>query len=193
MHVPSNLLPSILPEDDSCKSFLSTSIPHTSDEMEVANFLINTLNTAQTCSKLIVADNEVQNLHVNETLVIFPWGGVTSEGITLCNTCLIDNWLMIFQALVKSEKLNLNTLSDTGHIIQKALILIDNNHYADAMLSIVPTKPTVILNIINSYGSKSDYFVKHLRPYLKRKATTICNLGTCPIIGIFNYHFGKTV
>ena len=149
MHVPSNLLPFILPEDDSCKSFISTSIPYTSDEMEVANFLINTLNTAQTCSKLIVADNEVQNLHVNETLVIFPWGGVTSEGITLCNTCLIDNWLMIFQALVKSEKLNLNTLSDTGHIIQKALILIDNNQYADAMLSIVPTKPTVISNIIN--------------------------------------------
>ena len=60
MRVPMNFLPFILPEDDSCKSFISTSIPYTSDEMEVANFLINTFNTAQTCSKLIVADNEVQ-------------------------------------------------------------------------------------------------------------------------------------
>ena len=58
--------------------------------------------------------------------------------------------------------------------------MIDNNQYADAKLSIVPTKPTVISNIINLYGSESDYFVKHLRPYLKSKATTICNLDTCP-------------
>ena len=81
---------------------------------------------------------------------------------------------MIFQALVKSEKLNLNTLSETGHIIQKALTLIDNNQYADAKLSIVSTKPTVISNIINLYGSESDYFVKHLRPYLKIRARRIC-------------------
>ena len=59
MRVPRNLLPFILLEDDSCKSFISISIPYTSDEMEVANFLVNTLNTAQTCSKLIAADNEV--------------------------------------------------------------------------------------------------------------------------------------
>ena len=89
MCVPRNLLPFILPQDDSCKSFISTSIPYTSEEMEVANILVDTLNTAQTCSKLTVADNEVQNLHVNGPLAILPWGG-TSEGITLCNTCPID-------------------------------------------------------------------------------------------------------
>ena len=110
---------------------------------------------------------------------------MTSEDITLYNTCPIDNWLMIFQALVKSEKLSLNTLSETGHIIQKALTLIDNNQCADAKLSIVPTKPTVISNIINLYGSESNCFVKHLRPYIKNKATRICNLDTFQ--NLFNY------
>ena len=58
---------------------------------------------------------------------------------------------MIFQALVKSEKLNLNTLSEIGHIIQKALTLIDNNQYADAKLSIVPTKPAVLYRTLSTF------------------------------------------
>ena len=130
MRVPRNLLPFILPENIN-KLFLSTyvhsnvemdiksdtSIPsnsndemdiksvtdissHTNDEMEVADCLINTLNMIQTDSKLINA-GIVQNIPVVDTLVIFPWGGVTSEGITLHNTCPIDNWLIIFQVLVK--------------------------------------------------------------------------------------------
>ena len=130
MRVPRNFLPFILPENIN-KLFLSTyahsnvemdiksdtSIPsnsndemdiksvtdissHTNDEMEVADCLINTLNMIQTDSKLINA-GIVQNVPVVDTLVIFPWGGVTSEGITLHNTCPIDNWLMIFQVLVK--------------------------------------------------------------------------------------------
>ena len=30
-----------------------------------------------------------------------PWGGTTSSGIKIVNTCPVDNWLMIFQSLVK--------------------------------------------------------------------------------------------
>ena len=39
--------------------------------------------------------------HSPVDLVVIPWGGTTSSGIQLANTCLIDNWLMILQALVK--------------------------------------------------------------------------------------------
>ena len=209
MRVPRNLLPFILPENIN-KLFLSTyahnnvemdiksdtSIPsnsndemdiksvtdtssHTNDEMEVADCLINTLNMIQTDSKLINA-GIVQNVPVVDTLVIFPWGGVTSESITLHNTCPIDNWLMIFQVLVKSKRLDLSTLPETGQIIQNALNLIDSHHYADAKLAILPSKPTVISNIINLYGGESDFFIKHLNPYLKSTVRTTCNLNSCP-------------
>ena len=132
---------------------------HTNDEMEFADCLINTLNMAQTDktdSKLINA-GIVQNVAVVDTLVIFPWGGVTSEGIALCNTCPIDNWLMIFQVLVKSKRLDLSTLPETGQIIRNALNLIDSHHYVDAKLAILPNKPTVISKIINLYGGESDF------------------------------------
>ena len=132
MRVPRNLLSLVLPENIN-KLFLSTfahrndemeikpdtSIPsnsndemdiksvtdissHTNDEMEIADCLINTLNVVQTDSKLINVGN-VQNVPVVDTLVIFPWDGVTSEGITLCNSCPVDNWLMSFQVLVKEK------------------------------------------------------------------------------------------
>ena len=193
MHVPRNLLPFVLPENIN-KLFLSTFAhsndemdinsvteisSHTNDEMEFANCLINTLNMAQTDSKLINA-GIVENVPVVNTLVIFPLGGVTSEGITLCNTCPIDNWLMIFQVLVKSKRLDLSTLPETGQIIQNALNLIDSHHYVDAKLAILPSKPTVISNIINLYGGESDFFIKHLNPYLKRTVRTACNLNSCP-------------
>ena len=38
-------------------------------------------------------------------LIVVPWGGETTTGIRLVNTCPIDNWLMIFQALERSKKL----------------------------------------------------------------------------------------
>ena len=164
MRVPRNLLPFILPENIN-ELFLSTyahsnvemdiksdtSIPsnsndemdiksvtdtssHTNDEMEVADCLINTLNMIQTDNKLINA-GIVQNVPVVDTLVIFPWGGVTREGITLHNTWPIDNWLMIFQVLVKSKRLDLSTLPETEQIIQNVLNLIDSHHYADAKLA----------------------------------------------------------
>ena len=130
MCVPRNLLPFVLPENIN-KLFLSTfahsndemdiksdtSMPsnsndemdiksvtdissHTNDEMDVVDCPINAINMVQTDGKLINA-GIVRNVPVVDTLVIFPWGGVTSEAITLCNTCSIDNWLMIFQGLVK--------------------------------------------------------------------------------------------
>ena len=42
------------------------------------------------------------------------------------------------------------------------------------------TKPTVTDNIVNFYGSESDFFLKLLNPYLQSTVTTTCNLNTCP-------------
>lgn len=47
-------------------------------------------------------------------LIVVPWGGETTTGIRLVNTCPIDNWLMIFQALVRSKKIDLSELTETG-------------------------------------------------------------------------------
>ena len=46
-------------------------------------------------------------------LTFFPWGGFTSTGITMTNTCPLDNWLMIFQTLVKSGKVILQSLASS--------------------------------------------------------------------------------
>ena len=73
----------------------------------------------------------------------------------------------------------MSTLPETGQIIQNALNFIDIHHYADAKLAILPSKPTVISNIINLYGGESDFFIKHLNPYLKSTVRTTCNLNSC--------------
>ena len=77
----------------------------------------------------------------DDKLTIFPWGGLTSTGVTLTNTCPLDNWLIIFQALVKSNKVKLEDLPESGHIIGIALRLIDDGLYADAKLLILQFLP----------------------------------------------------
>ncbi|PFX19091.1 hypothetical protein AWC38_SpisGene16536 [Stylophora pistillata] len=52
-----------------------------------------------------------------QELTVFTWGGMTNTGINLNNTCPLDNWLMIFQALVNSGKVNLANLTESGRII----------------------------------------------------------------------------
>ena len=46
-------------------------------------------------------------------------------GIVLANTCPVDNWLMIFQALVKSGRIDLDDLAGAGNVIKTALSLRD--------------------------------------------------------------------
>lgn len=64
-----------------------------------------------------------------QKLTVFPWGGPTSTGISLTNTCPLDNWLMIFQALTKSHKAELSDLPESAHIIGTSLKLIDVIEY----------------------------------------------------------------
>ena len=52
---------------------------------------------------------------------VIPWSGITSDGVKLVNTCPIDNWLMIFQSLARSGRLNLHNLNQAGELINNAL------------------------------------------------------------------------
>ena len=135
---------------------------HTQDEIHVAEALLNVCK-APTCAIPSVYYNQ------DSGLTFFPWGGVTRTGISLTNTCPLDNWLMLFQALVKSGKVNLADLPESGHIIASALQLIDSGHYADAKLvvlqSLVP-QPQVVSGTMDLYGNESDFFLPLLNPYL---------------------------
>lgn len=101
---------------------------YTQEEINAAEALLLTF-TGPAC-------NPISASHPDQELTIFPWGGLTSTGITLTNTCPLDNWLMIFQALIKSDKVQLSDLPESGHIIGTALRLIDDGLYADAKLLI---------------------------------------------------------
>jgi len=87
------------------------------------------------------ASNPKSASQQDHELTMFPWGGLTSTGVTLTNTCPLDNWLIIFQALVKSNKVKLEDLPESGHTIRTALKLIDDGQYADAKLLILQSLP----------------------------------------------------
>ena len=95
----------------------------------------------------------------------------------------LDNWLVIFQALVKSNKVNLADLPESGHIIERALQMIDNGQYGDAKLLIlqsVTPQPQVVSGTLDLYGNEGDFFLKLLRPYLMSTTTTTCCSNNCP-------------
>ena len=64
-----------------------------------------------------------------------------STGISLTNTCPLDNWLMIFQDLTKSHKVELSDPPESAHIIGTSLKLIDDDLYVDAKLLILQSIP----------------------------------------------------
>ena len=101
---------------------------YTPEELNVAEALLVPSVSGPTCQQ-------------EQELTIFPWGGLTSIGISLTNTCPLDNWLMIFQALVKSNKVKLTDLPESGHIIQTALRLIDDGQYGDSKLLVLQSLP----------------------------------------------------
>ena len=112
-------------------------------------------------------------------LVVIHWGGTTSSGIQLANTCPIDNWLMILQALVKSRRMVLDELDNVGNIIRSALFLVDLKRYGDAKVTL-PQTPVIKHGIIDFYGNESDYFISLSQPFLATTITSSCNLSTCP-------------
>ena len=113
-------------------------------------------------------------------LIAVPWGGRTQDGIELTNTCHLDNWIMIFQVLLKSNRIDLTTLKETGAILSYALQLVAKKQFGDAKMAMTDTHPQVINNCIDLYGNEDDYFIKLLGPYLCSKVTSQCRLSTCP-------------
>lgn len=119
------------PPSESKESFLADSL-YTQEEMDAAEALLSV--TRKSCNPTTASKED-------QELTIFPWGGLTSNGITLSNTCPLDNWLMIFQALVKSYKVKLQDLPESGHTITTAQRLIDDGLYADAKLLTLQSLP----------------------------------------------------
>ena len=143
---------------------------YTAEELEVAKLLASSL----TDNFIAPSSGEGNNL------VVFPWAGTTSNGFQLVNTCPVDNWLMIFQALVKSERVNLDELNVTGQVISNALNLINQDRYSDAKVEILPHRPRVRSNIIDFYAGEDELFLQHMSPYMKSGTSTSCQSETCP-------------
>ena len=96
---------------------------HSQAELKITNFLANSL-----AGEVIF---EPTYDRIND-LLIFPWEGRTSDGICLENTFPVDNWVMIFQAIVRPKKLNLEELDAAGQVTESALHLVNQNRHADA-------------------------------------------------------------
>ena len=101
------------------KEVPDNSYNHTADELEVAKLLASSL----TDNFIAPSSGEGNNL------VVFRRAGTTSNGFHLVKTCPVDNWLMIFQALVKSERVNLDEPNVTGQVISNALNLIHKDRW----------------------------------------------------------------
>ena len=103
------------------------------EEIDAAEALLSAASVVYSASKS--ASEQGQKL------TVFPWGRLLSTGISLTNTCPLDNWLMIFQALTKSHKVELSDLPESAHIIGTSLKLIDDGLYANAKLLILQSIP----------------------------------------------------
>ena len=99
------------------------------EEIDATEALLSATSVVSSCSKC--ASEQGQGL------TVFPWNGLSSTGISITNTYPLDNWLMIFQALTKSHKVELSDLPESAHIIGTSLKLIDDGLYADAKLLIL--------------------------------------------------------
>ena len=71
---------------------------------------------------------------------------------------------MIFQALVKSGRIDLDDLAGAGNVIKTAPSLIDRHEYGDAKLACLPTGPAVKKGVIDLYGNEADYLLKIIQP-----------------------------
>ena len=87
---------------------------------------------------------------------------------------------MIFQALVKSETVNLDELNVTGQVISNALNLINQDRYSGTKVEILPHRPRVRSNIIDFYAGEDELFLQHMSPYMKSGTSTTCQSETCP-------------
>lgn len=141
------------------------------DELDIANFLATCTSESRISAFIGILPTD---------LAVIPWGGTTRHGIVLANTCPVDNWLVIFQALVKSGRIDLDDLAGAGNMIKTALSLIDRHEYGDAKLACLPTVPAVKKGVVDLYGNEADYLLKIIQPFLATAVTSCCSLPSCP-------------
>ena len=136
---PSNVTDPASPAAETTASDLPASSNYSKQPFPVDSlYTQGEINAAETLLLTFTgpACHPISASHPDQELTIFPWDGLTNTGIPLTNTCPLDNRLMIFQTLIKSDKVQLSDLPESGHIIGTALRLIDDGLYADAKLLI---------------------------------------------------------
>ena len=84
---------------------------------------------------------------------------------------------MIFQALVKSDRIDLDDFAVAGNVIKTAMSLIE---YGDAKLACLPTGPAVKKGVIDFYGNEADCLLKIIQPFLATAVTSCCILPSRP-------------
>ena len=145
---------------------------YTRDEINIAVLLTTCASSHHSTENNLLSDCNFK---------VIPWSGITSDGIKLVNTCPIDNnyWLMIFQSLAKSGRLNLHNLNQAGELINVALQLIDINKFADAKILFVQN-PVVVNGVIDCYGNEADYCIRVLLPFFATSLMSSCDQVACP-------------
>ena len=143
---------------------------YTRDEINIAVLLTTCASSHYSTENNLLSDCNFK---------VIPWSGITSDGIKLVNTCPIDNWLMIFQSLAKSGRLNLHNLNQARELINVALQLIDINKFADAKILFVQN-PVVVNGVIDCYDNEADYCIGVLLPFLATSLMSSCDQVACP-------------
>lgn len=162
MRIPRDLLSFILPQlnPDSIENPFHADSTYTQEEIYAADALFNVLNNLMHCMSSV-------SYHQDHGLTFFPWGGVTSTGISLTNTCPLDNWIMIFQALVHSGRVDLVDLPESGDTIVRVLQLVACGLHPDAKLLVIQClkpQPHATSGTLDLYGNEGDFFIKLLNP-----------------------------
>ena len=149
---------------------------YTQEEICAADALLNVLNNPMQCMSSV-------SHHQDHDLTFFPWGGVTSTGISLTNTCPLDNWIVIFQALVHSGRVDLVDPPESGDTIARVLQLVTCGLHADAKLLVIQSlrpQPQATSGTLDLYGNEGDFSIKLLNPHLMSTTTSTCCSVTCP-------------
>ena len=131
--VPRDLLPVFLPQEkNNPTSYTSLSNPNATSIRHQSNGSTGHSTTTNCSTRNATTGCALCNF------VVLSWGCMTSNGLKLTNTCHHDNWMMIFQSLVKSHMLNLYDLGEPCKLINTSLCLLDSHQYGDAKLVLIP-------------------------------------------------------
>ena len=203
MRVPRHL-PAILPQEKyNPTTYTSLSNPNTTSIRHQSNrstsYLITTGSTSYSTTTRSTSYSTTTNCSTGNAttgcattgsnfFVVLAWGCTALNGLKSTNASPLDNWMTIFQSLVKSHMLNLDDLDEPAKLIKNYLCLLDSHQYGDAKLVLIPQTLHLAYRscFINLYRNEADYFLKLTRTILAAKVTSTCVLHpvlyTLPLI-----------